>query len=260
MFIASSGRQFEIVKETEYYVAFRNIDNNILSKKAIRDDGLYCIKYSPFECEHIINVNKPMPKRIINGITTIDGVSSKEYFRYIKNKNGNRKSVSIPNGIKRIEFSVFKNHRKLESLFMPDTVSTLDIQTFENCVKLKDITLSNNIKVIPMLCFAHCNDLENLEFPKSLREIGRYAFIGCNSLKVLNIPNSITYIGNCAFKGCISLEEVYLPYRYVELGKNVFRHCQNLRKVYMSKENFDMLIYNPSIFMECPNDLEIIVY
>lgn len=124
-------------------------------------------------------------------------------------------SLTIKDGIEKIDQGIFSNCEYLTSIIMPDTVTEVASYAFENCINLSSVKLSSNINEISNYTFSGCTSLSNIVIPASVVNIGDSAFESCTSLTNIKIPAKVESIGNNAFKDCTSLSEITF------LGNNI---------------------------------------
>ncbi len=132
-------------------------------------------------------------------------------------------SITIGNGVKKIDDLAFGNCENLTSITIPDSVIAISEGAFYGC-SIQSATMST--KYIPLLSdfkstlktviitggesiedykFAHCTKLESVTISNSVTSIGEGAFYNCSSLKNITIPKSVTIIGDFAFDHCQNL-------------------------------------------------------
>lgn len=163
-------------------------------------------------------------------------------------------SITIPNGIKTIDFEAFL-YCDVESLIIPYTVnrigdgafysSTVEHVTFVNsnaedagsaCLcdtppVLNESVIPSTLTKIPSFCFFNCKSLQTISLPASIEEIGEEAFNGCSSLSSTLAFQSITTIREKAFQGCTSLRKIHISKSMFENASGVgiephaFNYC-----------------------------------
>lgn len=120
------------------------------------------------------------------------------------------KKVTIEDGMKYLEASVFKNCPALETVVMPDSIVGCYYDAFYGCASLKNVKLSSNLAYISGGMFKNCTSLEKISLPESSSIIYRNgAFENCTSLQKIYLPKNLTTIQYDAFKGCKNLTDVY---------------------------------------------------
>ena len=110
-------------------------------------------------------------------------------------QNSNIKTIVIPETIRGIGESSFKNCTSLSSVTIQPNSELLHIlsDAFENCTSLKTINLeaAEKLTTIEPKAFSNCSSIEKITLPKNLEEIGSFAFENCASLKSITIPANL---------------------------------------------------------------------
>lgn len=176
------------------------------------------------------------------GIIVFDGnLLELESSAFSSNK---LKSISLPDGIKKIGNYAFSSCSSLEQINIPPLVTELGVRAFHNCTSLKNITLPNGCIINDetfMGCglenivvpdgntrlgdgvFAHCTSLCSISLPEGLEVIESTALYNCTSLNTINIPMTVTRVGDSAFSDCTSLTSIEFPNRITSFGRSCFR-------------------------------------
>lgn len=120
-------------------------------------------------------------------------------------------SLTIPEGIHKIEFNAISADFALTSLHIPASVKKLEPGFLWLCPNLKDITVAKNNnhymsqgnciynKKMTELIYV-CSSLKAYTFPASVSSVWDHAFFA-SQIKRLVIPETVKYIGGWAFKG-----------------------------------------------------------
>lgn len=134
---------------------------------------------------------------------------------------------------------VYEEVLSIETVSFPEGVTRIEDSMFYNCKSLKSIEIPDSVTSIGANAFCGCR-LENVEIPDSVTTIGEFAFCGCN-FKNVEIPEGVTSIEHYAF-GETSLESIKLPRSIISLGMDVFGMC-NIKEVYYAgtKEEWEMI-------------------
>ena len=145
-------------------------------------------------------------------------------------------SVAIPNSVKNIGSSAFKNCSALSSVYINDLASWCSI------------TFNDN----PLLCahrlYVNEELVTNLVIPNNVTTIASSAFSGCSSLTSITIPNNVTTIGSSAFSGCSSLTSITIPNNITTIGSSAFSDCSNLKTVTLNSKSLVEKNYLGSYF------------
>lgn len=139
-------------------------------------------------------------------------------------------SVTIPDGVKKIDDAAFAWCDKLTSIEIPDSVTEIGQRAFERC-QFTSINIPYGVTVIKENTFTSCSALTSITIPNSVTKISNSAFTFCYSLTSLTIPDSVTEIGYNAFGGCRGLKNVTLPDGITVIGEAVFGSCSALTSV-----------------------------
>ena len=75
-------------------------------------------------------------------------------------------SYTIPDGVKIIGNSAFRNCDNLKNIILPDTVTIIEKSAFENCFHLKNITIPSSVTTIEERAFSCCYGLKILVYRK----------------------------------------------------------------------------------------------
>ena len=127
---------------------------------------------------------------------------------YKYNDSEGEVSLTVKDGIKRIEQNAFSNCKYLTNVTMPNTVTEVGSYAFSNCTNLSSVNLSSNINEISDHTFSGCTSLNNIAIPGNVVSISYSAFENCTSLTNIKIPAKVEYIAGNAFKDCTSLSEI----------------------------------------------------
>lgn len=123
---------------------------------------------------------------------------------------GNKKTVKIPKGVKKIGSKAFYGKTGIKKVIIPSTVKTIGKEAFSNCRNLQSIKLPNGIKKIENKAFSNCSSLEKIIIPESMKTIGSKAFANCKNLTSLTIKNSKTKVKDNSFLGCKKIDNMAL--------------------------------------------------
>ena len=118
-------------------------------------------------------------------------------------------SYTVPSTVTSIGNSAFREFNQLETVSLPEGLKKIEYDAFYNCTKLINCKLPSTVETIGTCTFFYCN-LSGLELPAQLRTIGESAFdrgVENNRLASLNIPQYVEKIENYAFDG-VAIEKV----------------------------------------------------
>lgn len=80
----------------------------------------------------------------------------------LKKYKGNKTSVTIPNGITKLDNYSFADCTNVVSVIIPDTVRVIGQHAFMRCKNLEDITIPNGVTVLEEGIFEDCESLKNI--------------------------------------------------------------------------------------------------
>ena len=120
----------------------------------------------------------------------------------------NLTSVTILEGVSRIDTQVFKDCTSLTSVTISDGVTELGGQIFQGCTSLTSVSIPNSVTRLGYSAFAYCTGLTSVTISNNVTVLEEGTFKGCTSLKTIDIPSSVTRIGTAAFYGCSGLTTI----------------------------------------------------
>ena len=142
-------------------------------------------------------------------------------------------SIVLPDNVRKISESAFRNSRKLETVVIPGNVSSIEARAFQDCVMLNNVVIPAAVASLGDYAFAGCTSLTNLilEERKTEMTVGAHLFDGCTSLTtVFEFPGVNTFSAYMyANTGIVNL---VIPDSYTNLNtEGVFAYCANLQTV-----------------------------
>lgn len=117
-------------------------------------------------------------------------------------------SITIPEGVTRIEDRAFLECENLTEIKLPESLLWIGEAAFAECKKLASINIPNNIPYISASTFSQCTSLTAVSIGESVQTIYVSAFSGCSSLSSLTLPKNLSFIEAPVFDGCTSLREI----------------------------------------------------
>ncbi len=132
-------------------------------------------------------------------------------------------SVTIPEGVLRIESNAFNSCDNLASVTLPETLTSIGVCAFSYCKSLKIIKLPASLEKMESSAFSG-SGLTEIAIPEKITELELNMFQFCFDLSQVTLHNSLTRIGASAFEGTTSLEAISLPSSLTEIGDYAFRH------------------------------------
>ena len=159
-----------------------------------------------------------------NGLCTVCGVASTEYFTFTLLLNGTYR-VSVKN------IRNLPNELVIPSEYNGKSVTSIGNSAFYGCSSLTSVVIPDSVIYIGDSAFKDCSNLTSVIIGDSVTSIGDSAFIACDSLTSVVIPDSVTYIGDSAFKDCSNLTSVIIGDSVTSIGDSAFKDCSNLTSV-----------------------------
>lgn len=98
----------------------------------------------------------------------------------------------------------------IETLELPNTIKTIGNSAFKQMKKLKDIKLPENLETMGEYAFDGCSALTELSFPQNLKIIEEYTCTYCSSLKTVHLGESVQEIQNDAFYEKCPIENIHI--------------------------------------------------
>ena len=232
----------DTITEMKYCFDYNNLINGITYRGK---------QYSVEELENEINNNTVYDE---NGLYIEDDILI-DALDYMEGE------IAIPDGVKEIKYSAFKNCR-LSGVSFPDSLTKINAWAFESCLSLTSVTIPDsvtflgsengktgnsdvfrncpNIKSVVIGTgltafsdFYFCANLTSVTLPDNLTLIG--GFVGCTSLTSITLPDSLTEICDSAFNGCNRLTDVIIPDSVTRIGSYAFMNCTRLSATYKGK-------------------------
>lgn len=165
--------------------------------------------------------------------------------------NSNVISVTIPEGVTKMETYSIAHCNSLETVSLPQTLTYGSYDGMPYNKKLKSIVLPDNFEM-GYGFLKECTALEHVSLPKNMKTIPSSLLSGCTNLKQIDIPESVTAISYGAFSytgltslelpenvssipeqlccSCKSLERVYFHSNITSIGARAFQNCNNLKQ------------------------------
>lgn len=146
---------------------------------------------------------------------------------------------TIPEGVKKICHSAFRNAKQLTAVTFPASLKDVDVFAFAYCTSLEEV--NGAVPGIFGNQFIHCSSLKHLAFAEADAEddttipLTELNLQGCKALETLVIPESRCLGGEITFSGCISLKEIHIAHLY--FGSNIeIIQCDALQALTLDEE------------------------
>lgn len=129
----------------------------------------------------------------------LDGYSVVEIGESIFRNSNELTGISIPQGVRIINFQAFAYCYNLTSATIPEGVEYIGSNAFEGS-GLTEITIPGNVETIGDGAFSWCENLTDVTLSEGIVRIGQGAFSVCPGLANIVIPDSVQSIGARAFE------------------------------------------------------------
>lgn len=151
--------------------------------------------------------------------------------------------ITLPNGIIKIDKSVFSCNEKITGVTIPYPVEVGEY-AFYNCKNLSRVSLPEGLTTIAPGMFSGCENLKEVDIPDTVTAIEEAAFYD-SGLTEVRIPAKAETVSKEAFACCINLENVVLPDDISAVSVLAFRATPYLEK--RQQERQDHLIIDKGI-------------
>lgn len=148
---------------------------------------------------------------------TVKGIQVKELKPNFAWKVRGIKEVIINAKLEKIPTLAFMTNKDIEKITLPEGLKSIEYGAFYGCTKLNYIYMPNTVTDIKGSAFWGCEKLTNIELFSKLEKISSAAFGSCKSLQSITIPASVNNIDveigeegarGAVFDGCTNLNEV----------------------------------------------------
>lgn len=154
------------------------------------------------------------------------------------------KELILPDSLKTIGNSAFKNCTKLEQIVMSDSITKIGTNAFSGCSSLTELSLPDSLVSLAKGSFSNCSGLKSISFGNGIKEIPWLCFSGCTSLESVVIDKNIATIGTSAFADCSSLSYVSISDSVTEIKDGAFSKCSGLKKMIVLNPTLDLSAFN----------------
>ena len=139
-------------------------------------------------------------------------------------KNSDITSVTIPEGVRYINYGAFQECTSLKSVKFPNSLQKIGGEAFGDCTSLSSVTFGSGLKSVEYNGFANCESLKKVVLPEGLEKL-EGAFYECYNLENITFPNSLSEIddstiydtkwyANIAYGTPIYCGGVFLGFKY----------------------------------------------
>ena len=145
----------------------------------------------------------------------VDGNILKEY-------KGNDEVVTIPDGVKTIDKSLFYENYTLKKVIMPDSVTAIKDRAFNSCAHLEEVVFSKKLTTIGPYAFGGDRALTTLDLSNTrIKTIRKKCFVGCENLERGLLPETLKSIEDQAFMRT-SIKELRFPAPVEKIAPSAF--------------------------------------
>lgn len=143
----------------------------------------------------------------------------------------NLKSVSLPESLKSIGWTTFRNTPNLKEIIIPESVESIDANAFYGS-GIETIVIPASVAYLGLAPFMDCRNLKEVDINANLTSWEEEsAFEGCTSLKRVTFGGIVPEIPQRAFYNCSNLDEVRLSEGLETIHNNAFYGCSSLKKI-----------------------------
>jgi len=161
------------------------------------------------------------------GMPSFSGVTALPWYNYLSQI----KTIVVEEGVTALGTHAFRECPNLTSVSLPNTLTTIGYSMFVRCNSLKSIVIPDSVTTLNAHTFYECSALESVKLPSKIKNIGETTFFKCTKLKNVEMPDSVTTIGKNAFRGCSSLESIVLPSELTTIDIGAFSYCTKLSSI-----------------------------
>ena len=114
------------------------------------------------------------------------------------------KEIDLPENLDWLGSNAFEGSA-LEEIHIPDGVKVIHYSAFKDCTSLRSVHLPKNLQSILHNAFQGCSSLTSVYIPQGTYEITKDAFRDCASIRSIYIPASVKEIADNVFLNCPNL-------------------------------------------------------
>jgi len=192
--------------------------NRLHMKEIILPDGLETIGDAAFMgCVALTTLSIPQTvtnigKRCCWGCHSLQTVYLSENIKEIPQFaffSCGLRSVTLPDGLKKIGEHAFGANFSLKSVYIPHSVQSIGVSAFEKDESLEEVHLPERLTTIERSAFEDCRSLRTVIIPSSVHRIKSRAFSGIKDIKVNINKGQTIIISDDAFddEGCLIIKE-----------------------------------------------------
>ena len=122
------------------------------------------------------------------------------------------------------------------SYTVPNTVKVIGSSAFKEAYKLTSVSLPEGLQAIGDYAFQYDYGITAVTIPDTVTEIGEKAFYNTGLIAV-TIPDSVTTVGAQAFSDIYNLEKVHIGRGLTAMAKNAFLYCGSIAELTVDADN-----------------------
>ena len=193
LFLCYQDRVRVEVPQTVKRIAPQAFINRLHMKEIILPDGLETIGDAAFMgCVALTTFTIPQTvtnigKRCCWGCHSLQTVYLSENIKEIPQFaffSCGLRSVTLPDGLKKIGEHAFGANFSLKSVYIPHSVRSIGVSAFEKDESLEEVHLPERLTTIERSVFEDCKALRSIDIPSSVQRIKSRAFSGIKDIKV----------------------------------------------------------------------------
>ena len=152
-------------------------------------------------CTSLKDLQMPVSIRKIGGGAFIrcPGFADENGFAIYKNHlygyYGTDTAVTVPKGVKVVDYRAFHCMDKIREIILPDKLKTIEYHAFQGCTSLQRINLPESLTAIETGAFYDCKMLVSLEIPADVKNLQSGTFYGCESLENIRMGGATEILG-----------------------------------------------------------------
>jgi len=185
---------------------------------------------------------------LIETVSLPDGLRSIDFYGF--NSCTNLLSIVIPDSVTVIDSYAFTGCSELTNAIVGDGVHDIRYHAFQDCSKLFSVEIGSGVTNLGPEAFRDCISLKTVEIPDSVFNIDRDVFWGCSAMESATVGTNVEHIGRWVFQDCVSLQSIVIPDSVVAMDYAVFRRCVSLTNAIVGN---GLVRIPDSTFTECEN-------
>lgn len=128
---------------------------------------------------------------------------------------------------------------------IPEGVKQISNSAFRDCRKLTQVVFPSSLQEIGAYAFSDCVSLENVTIPDSVIKIMEGAFFGCAAMTKFYVPRNVEYIGPLVIGDCQQIREII-----VDVENPCFNSENNCNAIIATERSFLISACNYSTIPE----------